>query len=541
MVHAVRSRLASGIAVFGCLAVMSVAPAEAIEISNVGTVALFSDGACNASSPTSFRLTYTRTQNIIDGSGSDHYTVYLVEGNNIVLNAADRFTNIANQAVFVISSTQDTPTAGPFTIVIYEDTDSTPDFSVGNTANFDSSLIRASVEFDANALDSDCPAAPATASATTGTGSQVSSQIATSSTVLFQGASQNISTGIGNAIGERFSGGGGSTFNVAPDGSSLSAYVSMHGIGATARDMRARRIAMYDDAPDALSAIDAAFADADDGGDDVSPYVLGTDVVQLDTPFATAQPDSVRLNAWARGTFIHYDGDSFSGDTWNGIAGLDYLLTDSVLIGVLGGYESGDFSFDTTDGDFDGAGFTTGVYIGVRVSQNIVADAFLTHSWLDYDTRSGTTTGSTDASRWLVSMNVTGSYALGEGWILEPNARVYYAHERQDAYTLSDGTDVAANSIDSGRLSLGPRLRFLVAEDWSAFLSAHGEYDLSSEDQTETTLPDFNGLLSARIGLGIDGVFSNGWSLSLAGDVGGIGSGDFLSYTGTGKLRIPLN
>ena len=115
------------------------------------------------------------------------------------------------------------------------------------------------------------------------------------------------------------------------------------------------------------------------------------------------------------------------------------------------------------------------------------------------------------------------------------------AHERQDAYTLSDATAVAANRVDSGRILLGPRLRYAANDSWSVFVSAHGEYDLSSESQASTTLPDFDGLVSARLGLGLDGRFANGWLISLAGDVGGIGSGDFTSYTGTGRLRIPLN
>ncbi|MEM1285867.1 MAG: autotransporter outer membrane beta-barrel domain-containing protein [Pseudomonadota bacterium] len=371
------------------------------------------------------------------------------------------------------------------------------------------------------------------------TGSQSASQVATGSNVMFQGASQNISTGIGNAIAERFFGGDGTQGAFSQDGSSLSAYVSVLGLGQAAQDRRAARLAMYD-APEALQAIEAATSGADaataDDGDEVSPYLLG----MSDVPLAGAGPDVIRLNAWVRGTFTHYDGDAFSGDTWNGVAGVDYLATDDVLIGVMGGYERGDFDFDTTDGAFEGAGYTAGVYVGARLSDSIVADAFLTHSWLDYDTQAGTATGSTDASRWLVSLNVAGQYDIADGVTLEPNVRVFYAHETQDGYTLSDATVVAANSIDSGRLSLGPRLRFLVAEDWTASVSAHGEYDLSSEDQTDTTLPDFDGLLSARLGLGLDGTFANGWTLSLSGDVSGIGSGDFLAYTGTGKIRIPL-
>lgn len=69
--------------------------------------------------------------------------------------------------------------------------------------------------------------------------------------------------------------------------------------------------------------------------------------------------------------------------------------------------------------------------------------------------------------------------------------RLVLAHERKDAYTLSDATAVAANRVDSRRISLGPRLRYVANDSWSVFVSAHGEYDLSSESQASTTLPGF--------------------------------------------------
>jgi outer membrane autotransporter protein len=190
-------------------------------------------------------------------------------------------------------------------------------------------------------------------------------------------------------------------------------------------------------------------------------------------------------------------------------------------------------------------GFTTGAYVGVKLSETLVMDAFLTHTWLDYDNRAGTATGETDATRIMVSVNMSGRYGITDSLTLEPNIRLFYAHESQDAYTLSNGTAIAANGIDSGRLSLGPKLRYLLPDqsngNWSVFVSAHGEYDFSSEVQTSTALPDFDDLVTARLGAGIDGTLLNGWMIQLAGDVGGLGSGSFVSYTGTGRVRIPLN
>lgn len=374
---------------------------------------------------------------------------------------------------------------------------------------------------------------------------QIGSQSSAGSSVMSQGASQNISTGIGNAIAERFFGGGGTSFSGA--GSSASGYVSTAGFQTFVRNQRNARFAPSDSPIlTGLDAIDAALVNgssANIGVDGVSPYVLGADPVRGAAPIAPvmATTNPTTLNAWVRGSFTHYDGDAFSGNTWNGVAGLDYLVRDGLLVGVLAGYENGDFDFDTTNGAFEGSGFTAGAYVGMQLSDTIVADAFVTHSWLTYDTRSGTATGTTDATRWLVSLNLTGQYALAERLVLEPNAQFFYAHENRDAYTLSDATVVAENSVDSGRLSVGPRLRYSVSDNWTAVASLQGEYDFSSETQTNTTLPDFDGMVSARFGLGMDGTFANGWSLNLSGDVGGIGSGDFLSYTGTGKLRIPLN
>ncbi len=293
----------------------------------------------------------------------------------------------------------------------------------------------------------------------------------------------------------------------------------------------------------ALGAIEMVSA-SPDRAEDAAAHALG--FMSSPQP-ATAQGlnDAPRFNVWARGTFTHYDGDAFSGDTWNGVVGFDYLLTDDVLIGLLGGYENGDFTFQTNDGAFDGAGLSLGAYVGVRLAESIVLDGFLTHAWLDYDNRSGTATGSTDATRTMISVNVTGQYEIADGFFFEPNARVFYAHERQDAYDLSDGTGVAANSVDSGRLSIGPRLRYAFSDDatgsWSFYASLHGEYDLSTEVQTDTTLPDFDGLLSARAALGVSTTLLNGWSISFDGDVGGLGSGTFTSYSGSGKIRIPFN
>lgn len=371
---------------------------------------------------------------------------------------------------------------------------------------------------------------------------QATTQQTTGSNIMFGQTAGTVSTGIGNALSDAFFGGGAAP-QIAPDGTAASGFVSTRSVGTFMQHARTHRDT---DPRSATDAIDAAFGAAE-GVADSDALPEGSPALAM-TPAGSARSPQApvsRFNVWVQGSYTHYDGDAFSGDAYTGVGGVDYRVLDTVLIGVVGGYEAGDFSFTATNGAFDGAGYTLGAYVGVKVHESIFVDASVTHTWLDYDNRVGINTGSTDASRWLFSLNATGQYDVGGGFTLEPNAKFFYGFEDQDAYTLSDGSAVAANDISSGRLALGSRLRYDFAHagyaGWSTYASAHGEYDMSSEDVTNTLLPDFDQQVSARLGLGLDGTFNNGWMLFMSGDVGGLGTGDYTSYTGSARLRIPFN
>lgn len=388
---------------------------------------------------------------------------------------------------------------------------------------------------------------PALPVAATSLAPQALSQQIAGSSIFMNQAGRAISVGVGRAIAERFFAGDGTNLDVASNGSALSAYVSLRGLEADTRARRARRLAMYNADDGALNAIESAVSDDAPGeAETLSHGSLGAlSYAAEDGAMPTlANEPSNQVNSWARGSFTHHEGRTFSGSTWNGIIGLDYRVTNSLLLGILGGYERGELSFHTPNGAFDGSGFTVGAYVGLQLADTLVADAFLTHTWLTYDNLVGTVLGSIDAQRTMVSFNLTGRYAVTDNLVIEPNVRAFYAHERQDGYRLSDATLVPSNRIDAGQLSVGPtmRYRFTGTDDdqWSVFVSTHLEYDLSSENQTNTLLHDLDDVLSARVGFGLDAAFSSGWSISLAGDIGGIGADGYSSYSGSGQLNIPL-
>lgn len=545
-----------------CIAIPGVARADWTAVSGTPTIQLLVDGSCTQANDTGFQI------NGITASTDGPALIYMLDGSGIILDVGGFTVPVTDRNIGSILFTIIDPVGAPFTIVFSNDVavGFTPQQPRGSTyVNSTGEFPNSRITFDPSAVDPDCPGAFNTDSQSN---AQAQSQQQTGSDLMFRQAAQNISSGTGDAVAERFFDGNGNSFEGGlEDGAGTSsAYTSLRGMRLAARERLKRRIDIANGTHEparagsgnwvdqgAQTAIAAAFPDApqainsfDDSGNVADGVRENASLLSYealsDPPLDTQQSG---WNVWVRGTFTNFDGDAFSGSTWHGIAGVDYLYTANVLVGAIAGYEGGDFDFSSTNGAFEGEGFSAGAYVGVRLADNLVMDAFLTHTWLDYDNRVGTRTGETDATRILVSVNLTGRHQVTDNLIIEPNARVFYGHESQDDYTLSNGSVVGANGIDAGRISVGSKFRYLLPDrsngQWSVFASAHAEYDLSSEVQTSTTLPEFNDLFSARLGFGIDGTLLNGWIIQLAGDVGGLGSGSYTSYTGTGRVRIPLN
>ncbi len=393
---------------------------------------------------------------------------------------------------------------------------------------------------------------------------RATSQQSSSTSILSSQSANLFSSGVSSAVAQRFRGGSGGDFGLGGTGQFGSAYVSTLGLSQWMRDRRAERmrdddiVSIYDplqpgqrmphiheDPSTAQEAIDATFGSAEPIEADAGYPALGFAAHDPAAPVGPVEEAPSSLNVWARGTFTHFDGNTFDGDAFSGVVGIDYLIADHILIGAMGGYESGDFTFPIDSGAFQGDGITVGGYTAIELAAGLVAEAYVTRTQLEYENQTATGIGTTQAKRTLAAFNLSGSYALSERMMFEPNVRVTYAHERQDAYIMSDGTSIGEEVIDSGTLSAGSRVSYLLPFDaygrFRVFASGHGEFMYSSDDPSSTTLPDFSDITSARIGLGFDALFLNGWFLAVDGNVGGVGSDSFLSYTGTGRLRIPLN
>lgn len=258
--------------------------------------------------------------------------------------------------------------------------------------------------------------------------------------------------------------------------------------------------------------------------------------------------DAPLWNAWVRGRLSQYDGDgsSFDGHIADVFAGLDYRLSDHVVVGAMVGYGQTDFStlITAVSGGYEADSLTVGAYAGIELLEALQLSTSASYTNSDYENRSGATTGSFSADRLTISANLSGQHAMHNGFILEPSLNFLWASERQGAYTDSAAVTHAANTINAGRLSIGPRLISPDLLDGAGTLrlwsSAMAEYDFGNQSPVPTSgLPDLSSLTSMRLSGGLDSQLGRG-QLSLRGDVFGLGSGEFTAYGGSLAYQLPF-
>ncbi|GAB5511828.1 MAG: hypothetical protein Rhims3KO_32290 [Hyphomicrobiales bacterium] len=258
--------------------------------------------------------------------------------------------------------------------------------------------------------------------------------------------------------------------------------------------------------------------------------------------------DAPLWNAWVRGRLSQYDGNdsSFDGHIGDVFAGVDYRLSEGIVVGAMFGYGQTDFStlINTATGGFEADSLTVGAYAGIELLQALHLSTSASYTGSDYENRSGVTTGAFSADRVTISANLSGQHVMHNGMILEPSLDFLWASERQDAYTDSAAVTHAANTINAGRVSLGPRLispDLLHGEGtlrlWS---SAMADYDFANQSPVPSSgLPDVSSLASVRLSAGLDSQIGHG-QLSLRGDVFGLGSGEYTAYGGSLAYQLPF-
>ena len=241
---------------------------------------------------------------------------------------------------------------------------------------------------------------------------------------------------------------------------------------------------------------------------------------------------------------------SLYGSQVNALIGLTRKFNTSFLAGVFGGYETFDYRSDALQGRLKGEGWTTGSYVGWKLTPDIRLTAAAAYSGLTYNGSAGTANGNFDGDRWLLSGALTGNYHM-QRFEIEPSATVYALWEHENAYTDSLGTQQADRNFFTGRVSGGAKLAYPIA--WSStitiapYAGVYGDYYFNGDDAAALAAAGIAPLAStpilegwsARVTGGFITRMANGSSMAFGAELGGIGSSTQI-WTFRGKGSIPF-
>jgi len=232
-----------------------------------------------------------------------------------------------------------------------------------------------------------------------------------------------------------------------------------------------------------------------------------------------------------------YDSDQYSIST-----GLDYQLSDRILVGALFNYSAADTDNKFMNGSSTVDSYSIAPYLGITLTENIVFDASFLYTWSDNNARSGVVRARYDGETWNLSANLTGYWYFGKLRV-SPKVGVSYSRSHDDSYVDSVATFFPNEVTRTGTLNFGGTLGYTldIGDNMSAepYLSATGEWEFT--DKPSPSVPgaspdtrDFD----VRLETGVEFSLANNISLSLNGSIGGLARSRYRTLSGGGRLSF---
>lgn len=262
----------------------------------------------------------------------------------------------------------------------------------------------------------------------------------------------------------------------------------------------------------------------------------------------SAAPAPVRKwNSWADGKMSWIDpGDVISptdGELLNLSGGIDYKLSDRVVVGLLAAYENSDLDtsgFVTSSTKARGLG--GGAYVGVTLTDNIVFSGMVTGTSLDTDSDLFGATADIDSSRIQASAGLTGYWYFGTTR-LSPSVTLAWSKEWQSDFIDSLNFYSPDQTTESAVLSLGDQLGHtfsldngMTVEPW---VGAQFDWTFVNEVKTDGFPSyDLGDTYDLRLQTGLSWNLAANAQLSLTGEVSGLLMPDNTIYSGEANLAV---
>jgi outer membrane autotransporter protein len=257
------------------------------------------------------------------------------------------------------------------------------------------------------------------------------------------------------------------------------------------------------------------------------------------------------FDIWTEGHYTEFGDDRDAQDS-NGHFGIfylgaDYVVSPSLLIGVLVQYDSTQLSSRTDNYAVSGSGWMAGPYATVRLSDNVFFQGRA--AWGTSDNTISpfaTYSDSFHTDRWLVSGTLTGLWNWGP-WGFRPTASLAYIEDGSAAYTDSLGVVIPDVNVSLGQFKAGPEISYKYELSTGATLVPYLGLNAIWNFDASNNAADFGGTLAGdndvrgQVELGLKSQFADGAGIDFSVSYDGIGSDTYHATSGRGVISIPLN
>lgn len=172
----------------------------------------------------------------------------------------------------------------------------------------------------------------------------------------------------------------------------------------------------------------------------------------------------VDFDLWLEGGFAVRGAASATDGLQRGAFGLDYRLSDGLLIGAFVQFDRHHFTYlhddGVTTGTASGRGWLAGPYLTARILPSLYVDVLVAAGRASNEFRPfGSYVDTVPGSRWLVSTTLNGGWSRGD-WTFTPAVALAYWQESTAAYTDSGGTSIAGQGASQLQVRGGPGARW---------------------------------------------------------------------------------
>ena len=216
-------------------------------------------------------------------------------------------------------------------------------------------------------------------------------------------------------------------------------------------------------------------------------------------------------------------------------AGVDYRLTDQLVLGAALGYLRTKSTFDASAGDSRINGYSVSAYGSYYLVEKLYLDGIATFGWNQYSNERSianafTANSSTDGTQVALSVSTGYDFNIG-AFSFGPTARVNYVRVHIDGYR-EGGADlfnlsISSQTIESVTSAMGGEARYAVSTAWGVLtpqmsLEWEHEYKGDSRIITASVLADPTTSVAVRtnspdrdyvnLGAGLSATFKGGVS-----------------------------